>query len=525
MEKTQMLGLPIYAPEDIFDLTEVNKAHKNIEMAYQAIEGIQNVNANAEVIGARKGEPNLKTKIDKIDDAIEANANEIALVNDFANVLEEDIEDINSQLDTKANLKNMKINIKEQGLKCDGTNEIEKLRQIINLNVYNDNPTFYFPSGDYCIEETLLITRRCNIEMDRGARIYTNTELDYLIEYMTDKTSSSEVFRSIKNSWYGGVLDGQDKVKCLAAFGCYTNFVMQDVCFYNFKEKGLMTRKVSTDNVSTGGFMGQFLYFRNWKTYLGSIAIYNNGNDNKFFDITIVNVEQGIWTKDGIFNKIHMWLDRVALFPTSKFAHIETSYASFDNCIIDTIRTGFTSAFNKQVRVTNTNFIASNYVYTEELAQQYGFTFFSGEGYYYALNCLSYIDYGTHTVCDSPRSNHNFLNCRFASNGTINNGTYRAITTDNDLRQGTLNNPDLNKYNTVNATHKIGSATSGLNFPTTSKETGVLKIEVFGQDDSSRIAIQTFYPNSTIYKFYVRRYTASNDTWSLWGKVSLVQDV
>ena len=99
MEKTQMLGLPIYAPEDIFDLTEVNKAHKNIEIAYQAMEGIQSVNANAEVIGARKGEPNLKTKIDKIDDAIEANTNEIALVNDFANVLEEDIEDINSQLD------------------------------------------------------------------------------------------------------------------------------------------------------------------------------------------------------------------------------------------------------------------------------------------------------------------------------------------------------------------------------------------------------------------------------------------
>ena len=43
---------------------------------YQAMEGIQSVNANAEVIGARKGEPNLKTKIDKIDDAIEANANE-----------------------------------------------------------------------------------------------------------------------------------------------------------------------------------------------------------------------------------------------------------------------------------------------------------------------------------------------------------------------------------------------------------------------------------------------------------------
>ena len=99
MEKTQMLGLPIYAPEDIFDLTEVNKAHKNIEIAYQAMEGIQSVNANAEVIGARKGEPNLKTKIDKIDDAVDANANEITLVKDFANVLEEDIENINLSLE------------------------------------------------------------------------------------------------------------------------------------------------------------------------------------------------------------------------------------------------------------------------------------------------------------------------------------------------------------------------------------------------------------------------------------------
>ena len=77
MEKTQMLGLPIYTPEDIFDLTEVNKAHKNIEIAYQAMEGIQNTNANAEVIGDRKGETNLKTKIDKIDDAIDANTQQI----------------------------------------------------------------------------------------------------------------------------------------------------------------------------------------------------------------------------------------------------------------------------------------------------------------------------------------------------------------------------------------------------------------------------------------------------------------
>ena len=131
MEKTQMLGLPIYAPEDIFDLTEVNKAHKNIEIAYQAMEGIQSVNANAEVIGARKGEINLKTKIDKIDDAIEANANEIALVNDFANVLEEDIEDINSQLEQKNN--NLQSQINNLVINGDGTQNLEVVQARVDL--------------------------------------------------------------------------------------------------------------------------------------------------------------------------------------------------------------------------------------------------------------------------------------------------------------------------------------------------------------------------------------------------------
>ena len=129
MERTQMLGLPIYAPEDIFDLTEVNKAHKNIEIAYQAMEGIQNTNANAEVIGARKGEPNLKTKIDKMDDAIDANTNTTAEVIDArggATTLGEKIRDISSSLDE------ITYNACTLGLKCDGTDETQKLQEIIN---------------------------------------------------------------------------------------------------------------------------------------------------------------------------------------------------------------------------------------------------------------------------------------------------------------------------------------------------------------------------------------------------------
>ena len=429
-----------------------------------------------------------------------------------------------SQLEEKANNEYLRINLRQLGVKCDGTDELDTISNIINLNTYAYDPTFYFPSGDYLISDTLKITRRCNIEMDRGARIYTNNELDYLVEYLTEQTSGKEDVRSIKNHWYGGVLDGNDKVKCLIAFGCYTNFVMEDVCFYKFLEKGIMTRKVGADAVGTGGFMGNKLYFRNWTVHLGTIAIYNNGNDNKFYDITIQNIEQGIWCKDGLYDKIHMWQDREALFPTTKFAHVESSYAIFNRCIIDTILVGFTSAYNVQVRVTDCNFIASNYVYTEEVAQTYGFTFFSGEGFYYVNNCLGYIDYGNHTVCDSPRLTHIFNNNRFRTNGTLDYGTAVENTFEGNIRKGTLNNVDLNNYKTETGNYKIGDASEGTNFPTSSKESGTLEVSVFGKDETSTVVLQKFYPNSTIYKYYIRRYTTSSDTWTNWGKVTLAQD-
>ena len=154
MEKTQMLGLPIYAPEDIFDLTEVNKAHKNIEIAYQAMEGIQNVNANAEVIGARKGEANLKTKIDKIDDAIEANANEIALVNDFANVLE-------NQINT---IKDGKTSYFAEffGFKFDGSDETEVLKNALN---FKDDISIIFPNNKTIIITEPIISNSNGVEI------------------------------------------------------------------------------------------------------------------------------------------------------------------------------------------------------------------------------------------------------------------------------------------------------------------------------------------------------------------------
>ena len=184
MERTDLLNLPIYSGEDIFDLTEVNEAHKKIEYAYDVASKVPETNATAEVIDARCGEPKLKTKIDKIDDAIDANANDIALINDFANALEEDIEDINSSLDTiTINAENLgatveKIhndfyNAKVIDLKNEEDFDINNISTCVN-RVFStiENYTTVRLNTDLCY-----ITTPINITMKEGCELILNCKI------------------------------------------------------------------------------------------------------------------------------------------------------------------------------------------------------------------------------------------------------------------------------------------------------------------------------------------------------------
>ena len=206
MEKTQMLGLPIYAPEDIFDLTEVNKAHQNIEIAYQAMEGIQSTNASAEVIGARKGEANLKAKIDKIDDAIEANADEIALVNDFANVLEDDIEAINNSF-----------------------NIVDKNGDIFSL--YNSVPqgsVIYVLGEIDCLSKKLILNKPIKI---------VGLSKDATLKNITIDIQSSDVFLSnfkIKTTMDNGVVCNSGSCNNIRLYDIDSEAVAHSFLFENY---------------------------------------------------------------------------------------------------------------------------------------------------------------------------------------------------------------------------------------------------------------------------------------------------
>lgn len=77
MQKTKNLELPIYDnPElDVFDLEDWNLANQNIDIAYEEMasfkQDLAKIDANSEIIEARKGKETLGDKIDEIDSSLE----------------------------------------------------------------------------------------------------------------------------------------------------------------------------------------------------------------------------------------------------------------------------------------------------------------------------------------------------------------------------------------------------------------------------------------------------------------------
>lgn len=95
MQKTKNLELPIYDnPElDVFDLEDWNLANQNIDIAYEEManfkQDLAKVDANSEIIEARKGKETLGDKIDEIDSSMEQSKQELSARMDTFTTLEQ----------------------------------------------------------------------------------------------------------------------------------------------------------------------------------------------------------------------------------------------------------------------------------------------------------------------------------------------------------------------------------------------------------------------------------------------------
>lgn len=417
-----------------------------------------------------------------------------------------------SQLSGKANKGEFAINVKDYGVKGDGiTDDTIALNAILNTG---DGLTFYIPSGNYLISSTLTPNTRCCIKMSKNARIFTNTEMENLVVYNDGRINGV----AVKSFWTGGILDCNDFANNAITFGNFTNFTFEETQMINFKQKGIVTK--SENSTTHGGLMGNKLYFRNWNYgYNGSIAIYNNGQDNKFYDITVVDVETAIDTNFGIFTRIHHWISKMNIFPNSCFAYVRNSYAMFQNNVVDTIRCGFKSNANIQVRANGVTCLCNHLFYTTEVAAVTPFIFFDGDGYIYADNVLAYMDFGNNIITTKASTLHKFVNCRFSSGPTATFDDTNYNPTDDvkyQLQKGSINNPDLDNYKT-SGYYKVGTLTNALNLPT--PEAGELEVKVFSNPKVADVmARQIYYLHTDERVYYQRYYSSVTSKWSKWAK-------
>jgi len=406
--------------------------------------------------------------------------------------------------------------------KGDGTTD-DTASLLDGLNNQGDYKTFYFPDGDYLISDTLLITSRPSIVMSNKARIFTNTNLDYLIEYNTDKTSNSSSVKAIGKHWYGGILDGNDKCNNIIAFGSLIDYYLWHTSIYNFKQKGIVTSKVPVEYdpitgavLSVGEITVEKCSIRNWNTaYSGSIGIYDNGLDNKFNNNSIINAQIAIDTREGLFNTNHAWISFAALYENSVYANVRSDGAKFIMPKVDTMRkafvtTGFTIVYGM-------NLVNNNTILTPEIAAATPPQIFGGTGYYDVSGSGAWYTNGTAVVRDHYDSRDKFRGCSFGGTTSPDFTNYfDAENLNHTYNKGTLNNLDLNNYKTNNGIYKVGDISTALNLPIS--ESGILNVIVSGNKNATgtQLIKQIYYPKTSTSRIFNRSYDASTTTWSTW---------
>ena len=178
-----------------------------------------------------------------------------------------------------------------------------------------ENGILCIPKGDYLITETLYIKNRCSLDMHPAARLIAVAEMDFVIEYSSDKNYHALTLFNDDGSVYdnlglfirGGDIDGAGMASCLSITNAH-HFTLSNTALHNGKKYGLCI----------GGDRGGHIYELicnnvyckcTMKGLNGNIGIYTDRHDAHFNDCIIVDYTIGMRVL-GSANRItrcHLW--------------------------------------------------------------------------------------------------------------------------------------------------------------------------------------------------------------------------
>lgn len=177
------------------------------------------------------------------------------------------------------------------------TDDTPRLQRAVNAL---PEGSLYIPKADYRLASTWMITNRCSVELNRGARLEAIREMPYLV-----KIDARPVWKTWNQFFNGGILDGAGLASCLALDG-FSPYYMRNVTFLNGKKYGLRVN----GEAGGGGIFATDLYFRcTMRGLAGNTAFYSSGCDGTYTSLLAVDWTTG-FRLDGGGNRMtgcHAW--------------------------------------------------------------------------------------------------------------------------------------------------------------------------------------------------------------------------
>lgn len=160
--------------------------------------------------------------------------------------------------------------------------------------------SLYVPRGVYLLTDTLMVTNRCSLELNRAATLKAATNLDYVVAI-----DARPFWKTWNQFFVGGIIEADGKASCMALDG-FSPYSMRNVTFLNGTEYGLRVN----GRAGGGGIFASELYFRCTKRGLaGNTALYSSGCDGTYNDCLVVDWTVG-FRMDGGGNRLtgcHAW--------------------------------------------------------------------------------------------------------------------------------------------------------------------------------------------------------------------------
>lgn len=440
--------------------------------------------------------------------------------------LKNELSEFSSQLENieKQNI----INAKAYGFVGNGETLNDDIMKKFIEN--NSNDVLYFTKGVYLFSKPINFHNNMYIRCENNVELKLNsTETeDYFITIRKDSTRNDY---AIGSYFKGGIINGNYSCNTVFGMSKTLNFMLEGATIKNPVKYGIITR---ANDIPDGHSIIKNLLIINEEPRVGSYGIYDNGFDNIFESIEIIDFEKAIYTVCGRFSNIKAWIKSQSLIPSSMFGFVDGYDVSFSNIAVDTYRYGF--KLNTQVSsvlINNMLWLSNSNVYTNELKETYQRIIFNAEypDRVYKVNGLKLNAETNLSFSNIPLTYSSFLNVRVPINSSYN--PYANITNyrnDNEKLQNIsrlICNPDTNVYNKssdFNNIKDIGlynvnlwEGSGGSNYPEIN-DLGVMEVMNSNMSNNNLI-IQKFYG---IHKFAYRVYIASAwQPWNIYDKINI----